>query len=484
MTTIRSAGRMASALAVLIVVVLAAYYFTLLPVGDIQINDEFRTFDRTLGFVESGDYLTVQAYNQPTFRKPPLQYWMSAALIARGVDLVAALRFPSWLFTILTLATTGFLAHTLRPRSAFAAPAAIALLAGSEAFWMFGISAMLDAGAMAFATVAVTACLLALRQPRWWYLVAAAIGLAAMQKAPIPLALVAVMVLVATATARQTGIDLRGAFANRHFVLAGLVMTAMLLAWPAIQWLRHGTEALAEAYGVEMVNRFSPFSGVRRGPGQPLAKLVFDGEYILRVPGLLALAALPFLLGRRELLALPLMVVAYAVMAAVAGGSLYPRYFLVFLPLLMAALAVVIVDGLARWPIAALAVVVALSFSLSGPFRTSAGLGHLREGPMALRPFLEEVGRALRDDETLVACQGRGSPHVGLVSQFASNGRPFLRLQEFGALERLERQGRARPPYRGVCKAAEADTVRRRFGENAIMGEFNGAIHWQSRVGD
>lgn len=468
-------SRAAIALSALFVVALAAYYVTLLPIGNLALGDEFLTLDRVNGFVTRGDYLTVYTENKPDFRKPPLQYWLSAALIQIGVDLTTALRFPSYVFSILALISTGFLARALSPLTPYAAPAAIALLAGSQTFWTFGTSAMLDSGATLFSTLAIAGFVLALRQPLWWYLVAFAVALSALQKAPAPLAMVILMSLVVLASSGSGTSGPRASFRNRHFIRATPLTAAALLVWPIIQMAQHGAAELRETYLTHMFSRFSPSSEARYS----LAELILEKEALIRVPGILALAALPYVLRRRELVALPALLLGFALIVGAAGDMVYPRYSIPFLPLLMAALAVVIIRVLASQPLAALALIVALSFASSGPFKTSAAVGNMTEGQTGHLPLLRNVAAALRDDETLVVCRGKGNPHVGAISYYASNGRPFLKIATIEQFLVRDRDGRARPPYRGICNAAQADLLRARFGPNAIVEEANGAIHWQ-----
>src|SRR4026208_1785903 len=99
------------AVSFLFVAALAAYYWTLLPVGTIQQGDEYITLDRVHSFLIRNDYWTVYSNNLPTFKKPPLQYWITAYLLREGADLEFALRFPSFLFGILTLINVGILAY-------------------------------------------------------------------------------------------------------------------------------------------------------------------------------------------------------------------------------------------------------------------------------------------------------------------------------------------------------------------------------------
>lgn len=461
---------------------LAIYYWTLLPLGHIQQGDEYITLDRVHSFLIRDDYWTVFSNNHPTFKKPPLQYWITASLIREGADLELALRFPSFLFGILTLVNVGILAYLLYPSNPWVAPAAIVLLAGSASFWSSNISAMLDSGAMLFCTMAITGCLLAFFQPRWWYLVALAVGVGALQKVPVPLLFVVAMVLFVIASKKYHQIDVRAAFLNRHFWIATGLTLAAVLFWPALQWIRFGSASLHEAYVNQMVDRFSPFAegGGRR---RSWDTVLLSGEPLLRVPAIVALLALPWVLRRMDLLSLPLLFVAFAIATLFASGYISPRYSLIFMPMMAAALAVVIIRFLPGkvWPVIA---ILALAVTKGGPVKSANALRLFNTEQEKYAPLLQNIGNALRDNETLVVC--RSGPEVpriarGAISYFSSKGRPF---QEFGSPDRftrLKQQGAIAPPYRGLCHTRDFQKLRPLLDNYEIVEEANDYVHWTGR---
>ena len=132
-------------------------YLPLLPVGGFRFFDEFHTLDRTTAFARHGDWFTVYSLQEPSFKKPPLQYWMSAGLLETGAGELTALRLPSFLFTLGSLVATALLAAAVMPATLWAMPASVLLLACSTMFWAYGLSAMLASGATFFATLALAA---------------------------------------------------------------------------------------------------------------------------------------------------------------------------------------------------------------------------------------------------------------------------------------------------------------------------------------
>lgn len=464
------------------VAVLAIHYWSLLPVGTIAHNDEYLTLDRVQSFVIRDDYWTVYSNNAPTFKKPPLQYWISAFLIRHGFDLEFALRFPSLLFGILALINAGILAYVLYPKNPWVAPAAIALLAGSFSFWSSNLSALLDSGAAFFSTMAITGCLLAFSRPKWWYVVAVAIGLASLQKAPVPLLFVAGMALFVIASKRFHQVDLRAAFLNRHFWIAAGVAFAAVSFWPVLQWIKFGPASFQEAYVSQMVERFSPFAEALE-TRRSWHTVLLSGEPLLRIPAFLALLALPWVLRRMELLSWPLMLAAFAIMAAFSSGYVSPRYSLVFMPMLMAALAVVIVNVLPGRVLPVLAI-AGLVVTKGVPIRSAKALNLLHSNQEKYIPLLQNIAKSLRENETLLVCRSAPAGSriaFGAISYFASNGRPFYEIRSPDAFARNKAAGLLHLPYRGLCHAGTFEKVRPLLGEYEIVEESNGYVHWTTR---
>ena len=323
----------------------ALWYAPLLGTGFITHTDEFATLDRSSSMLTTGDWATVHSRNLPSFKKPPLQYWMSAALMEAGVGLPTALRLPSLIFALAGLWAAGFLARTLLPASPWVAPAAILLCAGSLAYWTTGTSALLDSGSVFFATLALAATLRALAHPGWWYVVAAAVVLGAIQKAPIGLFLVLGYLVALALTRSAHSIDVRAIRRSPSFRRAVWIVVIGTLAWPILQIMRHSTVTVVEDLLGQTVGRFVPagfdddltdFTG--------LSGMILGDEPLLRLLGIAALVWLPWRLRRMDLLPLPALFGLYVLLMYLAVGNVSGRYTVVFLPLLAASLAAVILS--------------------------------------------------------------------------------------------------------------------------------------------
>jgi hypothetical protein len=187
---------------------------------------------------------------------------------------------------------------------------------------------------------------------------------------------------------------------------------------------------------------------------------------------------------RRELAVLPLLLLLFAIMAAFASGYVSPRYSLMFLPMLMAALAAVIIEIFQERPVAGYAIIIGLAFSSLGPVKTITALGIADESNNGRVELLKKAGNALQPGETFIACRGSRNGkrlYGGMISYYASNGRPFVQIRDVGDIAKMEQRGEIAPPYRGLCHAGEAQDLRAAFGDDAIIEETGGFVYWQSR---
>jgi hypothetical protein len=202
-----------------------------------------------------------------------------------------------------------------------------------------------------------------------------------------------------------------------------------------------------------MIERFMPGEEAgQRGLGQVLSIVVRD-EPFLRLGAIAALFFLPGLLKEPRIWGFTVLIVGYIGLVFVAGGSIYPRYTLNFLPMFSAVLAVWIFQ--APWPVRRKWIVTAiLSVLMFGPLSTATG------NSRNLPEMLTTVGERLQPEEVLLVCAWSHpilSP--GAVSYYASNGRPFVYLHDPAELETLAVRIDGRP-IRGLCSEAELAAIR------------------------
>jgi len=329
---------------------------------------------------------------------------------------------------------------------------------------------MLDMGTTLFATIAILASILALHQPRWWYLVAASVGLGALQKGPIALGLAVAVVLLTVALKKWHHVSL-ASLRNRHFYVSAGIAVLLILSWPLIQSVQHGIHKVLYSYNREILERIAP-GGEINSSGYDV---IIGSEPWLRVAGIVALLCLPLVYRQIEFFALAIIFITFAAIMFISSGSVYSRYGLWFLPLLMASLAALLVGVPLIRMFCAIPVLV-IAFWLGQPFKSSAELRYLQGNQSQYFSLLKDVSAMLQPAETFVVC-GRHPIYPGAASYFASNGRPFKRVQSADDLEKKQMRGLS-PPYRGLCLDSKFEDLKASLKSYSIVGEANGVVHW------
>ncbi|KIC38507.1 hypothetical protein RA27_18835 [Ruegeria sp. ANG-R] len=468
----------------MVMVVVWAWHLTDLGVGNIYHYDEFYTYDRSTGFARNGDWLAVYSNNEPSLKKPPVQYWMSALLMEFGVSDILALRLPSMIFALGALMATALLARVMIPQSPWAMLPSVLFVASSLQFWQHATSAMLDTGAVFFSTLSIAALLAAIEKPRYWPYFGATIVLAALQKSPTPLAFLALALLTLKITNRWQAEPFSEIWRNKTFRRTLKIAIPLAFAWPILQELRFlfGDSLDGNIKG-EMLDRFRP-SLSDRGFGK-LYDLIVAGEPWLRLLGFVGICALPFVQKRPRLLAATGIAVFFVIMMWAAAGKVYARYTLLILPMLMVA-ATGLLFSVKRLRWAGMAAALGLSVLAGGPFydrvATDLGKGRVRLGvPEA--EILTPLGAMLQPDETLLICAHDRKMRVppGAASVFASNGRPFIYLRRLQLKKYLERFGYSSGPLRGLCTEAElSELAPELVGLTKEPTAVDGLVYWSA----
>ncbi|MEX0308405.1 MAG: ArnT family glycosyltransferase [Ruegeria sp.] len=442
----------------LVMVLVWAWYLTDLGVGNIYHYDEFYTYDRSTGFARNGDWLAVYSNNEPSLKKPPMQYWMSALLMEFGVSDILALRLPSMIFALGALMATAVLARVMIPQSPWAMLPSVLLVASSLQFWQHATSAMLDTGAVFFSTLSIAALLAALEKPKYWPYFGATIVLAALQKSPTPLAFLALALLTLKITNRWQTEPFSEIWQNKTFRRTLKFAIPLAFAWPILQELRFLLDGSLDGnIKGEMLDRFRP-SLSDRGLGK-LYDLIIAGEPWLRLLGFVGICALPFVQRRPRLLASTGIAIFFVIMMWAAAGKVYARYTLLILPMLMVA-ATGLLFSIKRLRWAGMIAALGLIFLSGGLFydraATDLGKGRVRLGvPEA--EILKPLGAMLQPNETLLICAHDRKMRVppGAASVYASNGKRFIYLRRLQLHKYLERFGYTSGPLRGLCTEAE-----------------------------
>jgi hypothetical protein len=324
--------------------------------------------------------------------------------------------------------------------------------------------------------------MLALKRPGWWYVAGMAIALGSLQKAPIGLLFVVVYLAIYFAIAGWQGNQIRNVVVQRPFKIFLFLAISGTLAWPILQTILHGSEALDEFFGKQMVDRFRPGTPVsgKRSAGD-IANLVLGNEAYFRMIAIAALAWLPWRINRPDLLPLPIMFGLFVAAMWFAGGYVASRYTLLFLPMLSVALAAVAMSLLPRTFAVAGPAIALLAWPLSGTVSGDPDIGPSNRPTFENQiAALSRIGDELRPGEMLVVCvkTGEGRINAALASYYAANGRPFVRLAKQDNLERYRKRGMLGGPLRGICSAKDFPLFSAAFVNMRILVEQHGYVIW------
>jgi len=256
-----------------------------LATGSLAHVDEYRTAERSREMLLDLPGLTVHENFEPSFQKPPLQYWLTALTLRWIPDPELATRVWSLVFGVLLLMATAWLTHECAPEWPWSAPLAVGLLIACDFIVESSRMAMLDMGMMFFTVASLAAVVAARRDARYWLVGGALASLGLLQKAPVALAAFFVATLWTAASKGR-----RRAFTESPWPLRGwYAALGFGLLWPAIQFLQFGPPYVSEFFGTQMVDRFSTMH--RNQDPLLYLRLLFDHWQLLAVVTIAAVIA-------------------------------------------------------------------------------------------------------------------------------------------------------------------------------------------------
>lgn len=472
--------RAAIALAIVIVGLFTAFSLPDLFAGTFRIRDEYTTLDRSNAFHVRKEYAVVYSNNIPSFRKPPLHYWMSSVMLDLGLPQNFSARMPSFLFGLGSIVFTGILAALFLPAVPLAAPAAMALVASNAGMIASSKAALLDTGTTFFALAAMTGIVLAIRNSRWWYLVAVACGLGSLQKAPTALLMVAISVIILVVARRMGTPALREMRLGGHFAASIALTLAIVLAWPALQWIQFGFSSIRQAYWEEMIQRFSPVAAEADSSRGAWHHYLMNDDMLFRLPALIALFAMPAFLKRPELYIFAALIALYGFVVFFAQGSVFPRYSLTFVPFLAASLAVAILYYSKNSVVAG--ALLAL-FCLQNVFLLDPSWKDASEDAPTIA-MLEKFSETTGDDanRSVILCDWRPDKTSrippGLFSIHASGGRPFRDISSPARFTELRNRGEIGLRLHGLCTPAQLKELEPVLKNVTVIEDYGSHINF------
>jgi 4-amino-4-deoxy-L-arabinose transferase-like glycosyltransferase len=204
-----------------------------IPKGTLVGTDELLTAERSREMLTQGPWL-VHFNFQPSFEKPPLQYWLTALTLPRLENPSLAVRIWSLIYAALTAVALGWLVWAIRPDRPWLIPVSIALLFSSPLFATQATRGLLDIGLAFFTTTTILFSELARKRPMWWLAVAASCWLASLQKNPLTF-VVWLIILGLRTTSRCD----RATLKNWQLGFSLFVALAAMSLWPLLQLLKY-----------------------------------------------------------------------------------------------------------------------------------------------------------------------------------------------------------------------------------------------------
>jgi 4-amino-4-deoxy-L-arabinose transferase-like glycosyltransferase len=375
------------------ILLLALHAGMSLEVCDLSRFDEFLALSRSRGILESGDPFTIYSNGLPNFNKPPLQYWISAVLMAEGLSPQMALRLPSLGFGVLTLGVTALLAVELDDRrDPWVALASVLFLSTSLLFQEHLGVGMLETGLTFFVVSSVYLVSKARRDPRWWLLWGLACGLGALQKVPVALILSGLFVLVV----REELGGLANLVRDRWFQ-TGLVLNLALTAfWPVLQSVRSGSDFYQKAQE-ESVGRL--VGGTFSIHFSRLGWLLVDCSTfwcLALVTLLVALVSRKALFREARCRGIMAVFALIALAMVLGSGRIHPRYWLSVTPLMCALTSVMISQVSKKYWVAPVLAFACLTYQAGRigevPFRKTENQGVVFPLRCTTRSLYEGLG--------------------------------------------------------------------------------------------
>ena len=455
--------------AALCIVLITAWLAFLIQKGSLTNKDEFMTGERSREMLLLGA-VPVHENFQPSFQKPPLQYWLSAFTLSHLHSREVALRIWPLLYGMLSAVAIAWLAFLLEPQRPWVIPLAVFFLLMCPIFLPETCRALLDAGLTFFTTLALVFAHLSRKHPAYWLAVAALCVLGALQKMPLIFLIWIVILLVRFAKKEET-IPPRSSWL---FVGLGLAVVGTSI-WPLLQVAEFGMPP-GRIFGLqEAIELASP------------ARL--GARWYLEIPfrlmttwpcGIFAfLSAFYFIRERRSHPALAelAMICIGTILLGILFNFRSARYVVPILPALALLLAVFVHLLLEQKRRAAITIAIVILFLSAVGLEVSRQLiNRRRKDHSAQLRVAEELGRQQNAETQLVVVDP--DKHV-LPEQFFLfyGGLRFpLTLVFVDDLPRMNLQ----TPAAGVCAVRDLPLVQGKFANLSIARRSGEFVCWNA----
>jgi 4-amino-4-deoxy-L-arabinose transferase-like glycosyltransferase len=245
--------RRASRLATLLIFLFVAWIGVQAPFGIMFGTDELLTAERTREMLMTGRW-EVHYNFQPSFEKPPLQYWLTSLTLPHFQNRAVAVRVWPLLYSALTLIAVAWLVRLVKPEEPWLVPVTLAILISAPLFSSESARGLLDIGLTLFTVLVFVFAELARKRPVWWMGAAAACWFGSLQKIPLPF-LILVLILLVRLTNRGDRAELRNGLG---WLIGSLVLAIALMSiWPLLQFFNYHM-SIGRLYQSEVVVGLGP----------------------------------------------------------------------------------------------------------------------------------------------------------------------------------------------------------------------------------
>ncbi|HME88228.1 MAG TPA: glycosyltransferase family 39 protein [Chthoniobacterales bacterium] len=402
--------------AAIILAVVLGWLSLEIPKGTLVATDELLTAERTREMLSTGPWL-VHFNFEPSFEKPPLQYWLTSLTLPRFENPSSAVRIWALIYAALTVVVLACLVLAIEPDRLWLVPLSVAVLFSCPLFATQATRGLLDVGLAFFTTTTILFSELARKRPAWWLAVAASCWLGSLQKNPLPF-VICLLILAVRASSRGERPRLKSWWLAFSLLLAAV----FIAAWPLLQLIKYHMP-WRSVFHEEVIVWLGPTGlGTRPYLEIPIRMIINGG-----LCGLLALLA-PFavLFSRKETLSPAIRELALISVIAIALGIVsnlrHVRYVVPIVPVLCLLIAFVFYWLLKRTrQVRVLTIVSLVVLLVAGLVETKVEIDHL-EGKddrndriNALIPALvipKDVSDEKMIAEKLGALQGEGTKIV------------------------------------------------------------------------
>jgi 4-amino-4-deoxy-L-arabinose transferase-like glycosyltransferase len=462
------------ALATLLLVAVSTWLAFKIGQGILTYTDELLTAERSREMLLLGRG-TVHLNFQPSFAKPPLQYWLTTLSLPLIRNTSAAVRIWPLVYGIFTAVAVGWLAFLLEPKRTWFIPLAVAVYVSCPLFLIEATRALLDTGLAFFTTIAIACAQLARRKPVWWIGVAFASWLGTLQKIPVVLLVWAIIVVI-----RFCHRDDRGALRGPWLAGSALLAVALVGAWPLFQHLKYGMP-LVRAFVADEPSRLFGYRNLGSRPYfEILDGLLLSGWAV----GMLAVpSAVALLFGwhnnsrAREISIVALVVTALAIVFNFRAA----RYVLPVVPCFSLALAFCL-DRLLQKVHRRTALAFVLLLPTAGFLQAAIKMHHRPRDASAEQRVAQVLGSRQRENVTTIVIRpprGKQDFQNAAFYLFYGNLRfPVKRV----SVEQLGRLAPARPLL-GVCPLREFTRLHELYPDAQIVFTADYACCWETGAG-